>query len=298
MPSKKSKPKKAAKKANPHYPVVRGAELGSVAENAAVRVFDTARALSAINRRLYRFTRVYPVKIDMDPASPGAVEVYALRDDWAIHQGVKMAYQMYLKNTEDERKAMSGNMVTRWEDFRIADGVAATHNELLAKLHDPTFTGTGSLMSAGEFSLSHVVDSGNTQKTFTFGTPGGTEYGILQEYDKSGNAQGSPSTTGGVIGAYTELDSEINTATTNSLMVDNNQPPYDRDGVAAGTPWVKVGTIGSGAAGDQKLSTGFFNAPCGLVVLVGPGNDWNSDQMRFEVKAGQYKGVHAPSMLE
>jgi hypothetical protein len=234
----------------------------------------------------------------MDPASPGSVEVYALRDDWAVHQGVKMAYQMYLKNTEDERKALGSNMIARWEDFRIADGVSATHNELLAKLHDPTFTGTGSLMSAGEFTLSHVVDSGNTQRTFTFGTPGGTEYGILQEYDKSANAQGSPSTISGVTGAYTELDSEVNTQTTVDLLQDNNQPPYDRDGVAATSPWVKVGTIGSGAAGDQKLSTGFFNAPCGLVVLVGPANDWNSEKMRFEVKAGKYKGVGGLSLLE
>ena len=298
MASKKST-KKTASKTMKHYPVVRSAELGSVSETAAVRVLDTARALSALNRRLYRFARVYPVNISMDPATPsGVVEVYALRDDWAVHQGVKMAYQMFSQNTEDERKALGSNMVARWEDFRIADGVAATHNELLAKQHDPTFTGTGTLMSAGEFTLSHVVDSGNTRRTFTFGTPGGTEYGILQEYDKSANAQGSPSTISGVTGAYTELNSEINTQTTVDLQQDNNQPPYDRDGVNAATPWVKIGTIGSGPAGDQKLSTGFFNAPCGLVVLVGPASDWNSDTMRFEVKAGKYKGVGGLSLLE
>jgi hypothetical protein len=234
----------------------------------------------------------------MDPASPGSVEVYALRDDWAIHQGVKMAYQMYLKNTEDERKALGSNAVARWEDFRIADGVSAVHNELLAKLHDPTFTGTGTLMSAGEFDLSNVVDSSNTRRTFTFGTPGATEYGILQEYDKSANAQSTPADVTGVTGAYTELDSEINTQTSADLQADGNNPPYDRNGVAAGTPWVKVAELGSGAAGDQKLSTGFFNAPCGLVVLVGPSADWNSDQMRFEVKAGNYKGVGGQSLLE
>ena len=297
MASKKSA-KKTASKTMKHYPVVRSAELGSVSESAAVRVLDTARALSALNRRLYRFARVYPVNISVDPASPGSVEVYALRDDWAVHQGVKMAYQMYMKNTEDERKALSGNMIARWEDFRIAHGVAAVSNELLAKLHDPTFTGTGNLMSAGEFTLSQVVDQANTQRTFTFGAPGGTEYGILQEYDKSANAQGTPSSVSGVTGAYTDLESDINALTTTDLINDNNQPPYERDGINAATPWVKVGTIGSGAAGDQKLSTGFFNAPCGLVVLVGPNNDWNSDQMRFEVKAGKYKGVGGLSLLE
>lgn len=301
MASKKSTLKKTASKTKKHYPVVRSAELGSVSETAAVRVFDTARALSALNRRLYRFARVYPVKINMDPASPGTVEVYVLRDDWAIHQGVKMAYDQYLDNTEDERKALSGSQVARWEDFRIADGVGATHNELLAKLHDPTFTGTGTLMSAGEFELSTVVDSSDVRRTFTFGTPGATEYGILQEYDKKANAITSPTEATGTSGdrtPYSEINSEVNDLTALDMQQHGDNPPYDRTGVNATTPWVKVATLGSGAAGDQQLSTGFINAPCGLVVLVGNANDWNSDQMRFEVQSGKYKGVGGMSLLE
>ena len=299
MAAKKSTLKKTTKKsvAKKHYPVVRESFLGSTAENAAVRIFDTARALSVINRRLYRYARVYPVSISMTPVADGQqVEVYALRDDWAVHQGMKMAYRQYLKNTADERKNL-GTHVARWEDFRVDDGVAATNNTLLPKLHDPTFTGSGAILSSGEFALSNVVDQSNTRRTFTWGTPGGGQYGILQEYDKSGNAQGDPSSL--VADApYVDIDSEVNEGTHDDLQGDGNLPPYDQGGVNAGTPWVKIATLGAGAAGQQRLSTGFFNAPCGLVVLVGNSATWNSDSMMFEVQKGQYKGVGGMSLLE
>jgi hypothetical protein len=61
---------------------------------------------------------------------------------------------------------------------------------------------------------------------------------------------------------------------------------------------VKVATLGQSAGGAQKLSTGYVNAPCGLVVLVGPSNDWNSDVIHFEVQKGNYKGVGGMSLLE
>ena len=297
MASKKSKTrttkKSAAKK---HYPVVRGSFLGSTSENAAVRVFDTARALSVINRRLYRYARVYPVSISMIPTATQTVEVYALRDDWAVHQGLKMAYEQYAKNTEDERQNL-GKETARWEDFRCDDGVAAISNTLLPKLHDGTFTGTGSILSAGEFALSNVVDQANNRRTFTWGTPSATQYGILVEYNKTGNAQSDPSIV--VNDApYVDIESDVNELTHDDLQTDGNAPPYDANGSNESTPWVKVATLGAGAAGQQRLSTGFFNAPCGLVVLVGNSNDWNSDEMMFEVQKGQYKGVGGMSLLE
>lgn len=297
MASKKSTTRKNKKSAaKKHYPVVRESFLGSVDENAAVRILDTARALSVLNRRLYRYARVYPVSISMRPQATQQVDVYALRDDWAVHAGLKMAYQQYLKNTADERKNL-GTQVARWEDFRVDDGIAGPHNTLLPKLHDPTFTGAGTLLSQGEFALSNVVDQANVKRIFTWGTPGGGAYGILQEYDKSGNAQGDPSAPT-LDAPYVDIDSEVNEGTHDDLQADGNLPPYDQSGVNAGTPWVKIASLGAGAAGQQRLSTGFFNAPCGLVVLVGNGLDWDSDQMMFEVQKGEYKGVGGKSLLE
>jgi hypothetical protein len=237
----------------------------------------------------------------MTPNNTQNVEVYALRDDWGMHQAVQMAYDQYQKNTGDERKALSGDQVARWEDFRIEHGVDATVDTLLPKLHAPDFTGTGTRLAAGEFEDSTVVDSTDTLRKFTFGTPSSTQYGILQEYDLKANATTTPTEATGSSGnrvPYGEIDSENNELTSFALQSHGDNPPYDRTGVNAPTPWVKVATLGAGAAGQQRLSTGFFNAPCGLVVLVGNDNFWNSDAMMFEVQKGKYKGVGGMSLLE
>lgn len=301
MAQKKStrrKTKKTTKAKAKHYPVVRGSFLGSTVENNTVRTLDTARALSVLNRRLYRYGRVYPVSVQMTPGGSATqtVEVYALRDDWAVHQGFSMAYKQYLKNTEDERQNL-GKQTARWEDFRCNDGVVGAANILLPTLRDPTFAGTPTILTDGEFALSNVVDQANVKKTFTWGTPSSSQYGILQEYDKSGNAQGDPSSPT-LDAPYADIDSEVNEGTHDDLQQDGNLPPYSQGGVNAGSPWVHVATLGAGATGQQRLSTGFFNAPCGLVVLVGNDANWNSNAMMFEVKKGDYKGVGGMSLLE
>ena len=294
MAKKKSKPKQT-KKAT-HYPVVRGSFLGSTSENQTVRVLDTPRALSVVNRRLYRYARVYPVSISMTPGAGQTVEVFALRDDWAVHKGLKRAYEEYVKNTSDERENLGKTNIARWEDFRCDNGLAGTVNTLLPTLQDPTMSGP-TILSEGEFALSNVVDSTDTRRTFTWGTPGGSEYGILQEYDKVGNATSEPDSFT-ADAPYGGIDSEVREKTHDDLQTDGNLPPYDKGGVNAGTPWVKVATLGAGPAGEQRLSTGFFNAPCGLVVLVGNSAGWNSNAMMFEVQKGQYKGVGGMSLLE
>ena len=284
------------KKAPSYYPVVRGSELGSTIENQSVRLLDTARNLSVLNRRLYRMGRCYSVRIEQDAGADGqTVEVYALRNDWAVHQSFKMAYDVYLHNTEDERKELSGTQVARWEDFRVDDGLTGSFNALLPVLHTPGLA--DSIKQEGSFEKSTVVSTDQTTRTFSWGAGSATQYGMLEEYDLKGNAQTSPSSDTND-GPYGNIKNEIDETILQNLQEDGASPPYDATGVNAQSPWVRVATLKVGVAGDQKLSTGFFDAPCGLVVCVGNSAGWNSNALRFEVKAGQYKGVHAPSMLE
>lgn len=292
MAKKKSNTKKTKKPS--FYPVVRGSELGSTAENTQVRLLDTARNLSVLNRRLYRYTRCYQVKVDMDVSTTQTVEVYALRNDWAVHQGLKMAYDVYLHNTEDERKALSGTQRARWEDFRVEAGLVSSQNMLPILNSDG---GADSILTQGSFELSTVTDTAQVTRTFTWGVPGATEYSILQEYDLAGNAQTTPSSDTND-GPYANIKNELDVATLQNLQEDGAEPPYDANGVNAGTPFVHVATLTVGPSGAQRLSTGFFDAPCGIVMMVGNNATWNSNAMYFEVKRGDYKGVHAPSMLE
>lgn len=291
--AKKAKTKRM-KKSQKHYPVLRNAMI--TAGPAANTLIDGASIFSRLNRRLMRYGRYYEFKVDVRPDYAGtAIEVYALRDDWMVQKGFQMAYQQYLKNTADERSAL-GNQVARWEDFRVEPGLTLSLNNA-----DPVeLTGNGgyTVLNAGTFDLANVVDSSGVRRTFTWGVPGATQFGILQEYDKAGNAQLDPSSTTVGTAAYSEIDSEVNDLTHDDLQLDNREPPYDQNGVHAGSPWIRLGVLGTGAGGVQRLSTGFFTAPCGLVLLKGFSEVSDDYSVTIEAKSGDYKGVHAPSMLE
>lgn len=289
--------KKSAK--NKHYPVVRIMNLSSASPYVPnqVDLVDVGRCLSQVNRRLYRYGRYYNVKIDLEPDASSQIEVYTLRDDWAVQKGFQMAYAAYLKNSQDERAMMGKNQIARWEDFRCTPGIAG--NDMGPAL----FLGATAveLVLQGEFTPSEVIDENDANRTFTWGpTTDATQYSVLGEYDKAGNAQSSPSSfVAGNSVPYEELTDEVDGLMANNLEAFGDNPPYDRDGVNANGPFVRIATLKGDTANAQKLSTGFFTAPCGLVWIRKTSSAVNlSLGYSLTVKAGDYKGVDAPSMLE
>jgi hypothetical protein len=283
----------AAKKSKKHYPVVRGSPVSSGA--AANTLVDTARHLSVLNRRLYRFGRNYQAKIDLRNDAVGQIEVFVLRDDWAVQKAFQMAYQEYLDNTMDERENLSKTQLARWEDFRVEHGLTLAINDSRPVMHQPG--GGSSVMNQGEFALSNVVDGAGNEMTFSWGAgSAGVKYGILEEYAKVGDAQDSPENETPTA-PYANIDTNVDEATHDNLQLDGDQPPYERNSVNETVPWVRVAVLGS-TAGSQKLSSGFFTAPCGLILLKGFSDTGSTYPVSLEVKAGDYKGVHAPSMIE
>ena len=85
-----------------------------------------------------------------------------------------------------------------------------------------------------------------------------------------------------------------------ALQARGNAPPYSA--TTFPSVWVKVATLAVDASGAQKLSTGFFDAPCGLVHLNALGGadfqDVNSlrNNVAVTFAKGDYKGVSAHSM--
>lgn len=278
-----------------HYPVVRMANLqnpAGVPQND--RLVQVDRHLSKLNRRLYRMGRYYTVKIDMDPTGSQNVEVFALRDDWAVQKSYQMAYQAYLENTKEERAALGTNQLARWSDFRVSTGVSGADST-----NPVMFDGAGAAvpLTAGEFDFAQVADDAGTLRSFTWGTGGASTYGILEEYDKVANASATPQSVTND-SPYAGLTAQFDTNVADELQEDGQFPPYDQTSVNGGSPFVKIGELGTSAGGVQRLSTGYFVAPCGIIVLRGVGAATNDQDICFEVKAGDYKGVHAPSMLE
>lgn len=290
--------------AKKHYPVVRTYPLseGAAFSNNARRIIDVGKTLSQANRRLYRYGRYYNVKIDLEADSNTQFDVFALRDDWAVQKGFQLAFEAYQKATADERAMMSESQIARWEDFRIDDNVpgAVPVGPVLSETGNETY-----LIAQGEHAITSVVDATGVQHTFVWTGTGANVYNILAEYDKAGNAQTTPqSLVAGNELPYIDLESDVDGLQANNLEAFGDNPPYDRDGVNAEDPFVKIATLVSNSPNAQKLSTGFFDAPCGLVMIVQndtAGSPTPSDirgRYSLTVKSGDYKGVHAPSMLE
>ena len=108
-----------AQKKEQHYPVVRTGRIfkPSPAINNSIEI-KIGDFMSQTNRRLYRQARTYQMKIDIDADSVQTYYVYALADNWMNHRALKMAYDMYLENSAEERERLKGNADARWQDFR------------------------------------------------------------------------------------------------------------------------------------------------------------------------------------
>lgn len=282
-----------------HYPVQRkfrlSAALPSTATDAGILV---DREMSKLNHRLYRQSRFYTCKVDIDADLPNGtvVNVFALQDTWMNQKAYQMAYNVFLDNSKEEL-AQLGSAAARWNDFRVKTGSTATGPLLDATGYDAM--GTAVRYTSGEYIYSEVADAAGAAHTFRWSGTGGNTYNIIDEYDATGNVDAQPSTPSVAVG-YDGLEDELDANQISHLAQDGNNPPYDNSTIE-NQVWIKVATLFVDADGGGKLSTGFFNAPCGFVTLTyggGANQTVVNEKIQLEVKAGDYKGVHAPSMLE
>lgn len=279
-----------------HYPVQRkipmAVELPSVTTSFEIR---TDKLLSNVNHRLYRQSRNYCVKVDIDSDLPegGIVEVYALQDTWMSMKAYQLAKSTFDENSKEELEQL-GSSAARWNDFRVASGLTGqTPFDAVGFGPSPTrFTG-------GEYLYTEVSDVAGTAATFRWVGTGANTFNIIDEYDATGNTDQLPTTRLATV-AYDGLADELDDSQMDHLSDDGNIPPYDRTGIE-NQVLTKVATLYVDAGGGNKLSTGYFNAPCGLVYISTAGGINGTtigNKIYVEVKGGDYKGVHAPSMLE
>lgn len=282
----------AQKKDSRDYPVVRTLRVAPNALPNSTVLVPVDQFLSKANRRMYRHGRNYSMKVDIDATATNSFEVWVLADNWMNRRAFQRAYEAYLENGKDERDALKGKNLARWEDFRTQDGVSAGFMDPLM-YQNPT---TPITLTAGEFDTSQVVDKLGVSRVFTWGATGAAAYGVVEEYNKAGDAQASPDTTTGDM-PYDDLMADNSAVMANNLQVRGNLPPYDAANAGQVNPWVKAAVLSAGTS--QKLSTGFIDAPCGFVLIrMASGDPVVTTHLSITVKAGDYKGVHAPSMLE
>lgn len=239
-----------------------------------------------INRRHYPATGVYECNVMLNPAVvTGQLNVYVLKDNWDTIGAIRQAFKAYQQATAQERE--HSTETPRWEDFRIAHGTGLT--EMGPFVYNQGLG--GSTLTAGEFELSNVVDAAGNVKSFKLQGAGTvTEYNILTEWSAMGNVDADPSNFATTGMAYGGLESDLDTAQMQQLRNEGNFPPYAADGDDGITsPWTKVATLTNAPAGaDGRLSTGFFRAPLGMIIITGAdSNGWGL----LQVREGSYKGI-------
>lgn len=291
---------------NLKIPLVYGSNTDS--NNMIVRA---DRLASQVNHRLMRQSRVYQLKVDLDPnlEAGRTVEVWALAPTWMAMKAYQFAHETWKESNKEELKQI-GNRKARWQDFRVRDGVndlSDNYADAFGFRSDWSPVSTEDAIATGEYTYSEVHDvSGNTYNFRWSGSVSG-QWNIIDEYDRTADTDAAPTSAliGGV--AYDGLTDELDGAAIEELTNGGNAPPYART-TLENSVWVKIATLQSTPAtphGSTKLSSGFFDAPCGLVVLKSS-SFWPktiaAEALGSEVtlcyKAGDYKGVHAPSMLE
>lgn len=275
-----------------HYPVQRTLSVTQPSPAANILKLDVPRYLSQVNHRLYRFSRTYEcsVKIDANVADGTTVDVYALADTWYLKGALKLAKTAWDHSNAEEIMINNGK-VARWSDFRLDINVNGAGDATVNQFD--TYTLAPSTFVDGEFDFSAVVDQAGATRFFVLGNPGASGYDIIEEYNEQSGTNTDPTVPS--TGPYSGLLPGLDAAAATAISERGNNPPYSADGYGGGI-WVKVGTLHL-AAGRQRLSTGFFKAPMGAIVLTGVGTVPSAD-IQVEVKGGDYKGVVSHSMLE
>lgn len=283
--------KSSSKKSTKYYPVDRRIDLAPTTPNASTACVRVDKLLSEVNHRLYRQSRVYEVKLDLDANVPDeTVDIYALRPTWFVMNAYQLAYETFLKNSreEDAKKA-------RWNDFRVQSGWADVNTFVQAMGHDGS--GTTASIQQGEYEYTEVHNTLGQQRLLAWSLQDATTYNILEQYDVEQNTDVG-STTGAAV-PYDGLTDDVDSGQQEHLQDDGNLPPYSATSMDDDI-WVRIATLHTGASGVQKLSTGFFDAPCGFVIVQKRVGNYGSGTMNMtlQVKGGDYKGVAAHQMLD
>lgn len=279
-----------------YYPVQRTINVASTG-SAQIHLIDTGALLSTVNHRLYRQGKTYRVKVDLDnevAANTGQYTVWALVDTWWMMKAWQLARATYEESMAEERTSMGDKMAARWEDFRIDDGTNG------ARCQPYMYTGgaamTGAPDSDGEFLNSRItLSDGTTQRTFTLGSTTGSVLGIIEEFDKFDN---TPIRLKSNDLAYAGVNDELQEASADDLKDRGDNPPYNPTNINAGI-WYKVGVLDNTPVNgmNARLSTGFFNAPLGFVVVQAPApGDDIVGEISLTVQSGDYKGVKAHNL--
>jgi len=281
----------------------------STGGSPASTVIDIGQTLSRANRRLYRQGMRYTAKLDFEGKSQSLLaldefdedadgnpimprfKVFALNDNWSTQSAWKAALESHMNNSIEEEGRRA-----RWNDFRVKHGWTAGGVAEGVPMSYTGFDLQPRPLTAGEFVLSESRNEQGDIFQYTWGdaTPG--NFSITGEFDKAGQVSVQPSHIVGEM-PYSRLDDDEQDDQALHLETSGNEPPYNRIN-ANPFEWNLVADISFSGDGTTQ-TTGYFDAPCGFIVVVGYYKDYiqfdplHDTLMTLKVKPGKYKGVKA-----
>ena len=118
----------------------------------------------------------------------------------------------------------------------------------------------------------------------------------MAEYDLAGNQTRNPAIDTASM-PYADREADSSAVERSALQTQGQDPPYG--GNTFPLYLVKVGGLKVATAGQTKLATGFCHTPCGFFKLrTSTPEEFAAigDNLKLEVRGGDYKGVHAGNM--
>jgi len=257
---------------------------------------------SEFNQQLFRQGRVYDVKLDLDYDGLDSITVWALNPTWIIRESWKLAFRKFNEHMREEMKVLKPANKARWHDFRVDPTVIGAG---IVKGVNWTAPGTGAaynpvFTSDAEYQYTDINDEDGTTYYFTLGAhPTGSALSITTQYLANYHVTATPDDIADAQAPYSVLDDQLQHSNMTNLMKDGNNPPYDPDPGYNDRMWIKVGTLGTSPGGVQSLSTGYFQAPMGFVIINGyTQSEVANSTLSLSYKPGNYKGISARSMEE
>lgn len=285
---------------------------------------DGALICSMQNHRLYRQNRVYRMKVDLNPLAQdsngnfGQVHVYKLSDTWLTSAAHREALAAYMNAKMDEIAFLKarGQPLPRWRDFRTSLGGMSMAwpetygfaNGALGVLQtDSSLPGTAN----ADFETS-TVQTTTGARSFAWTANGTTSlFDIMEQFQEVYNVEDTPESQNTMNRTYDVIEGDntkafdgVNETELDDLSGDGDEPPYDKVNVPQAFTLVKKLGIQnfdySGVGANSEIlrvnSTGFFDAPLGIVVLHSPDSyftDVTHGDVCIEFAKGSYKGVKA-----
>jgi len=291
-----------ANKNGNYYPVQTDLLMVDNAPGLGVTRID--RELSGLNRRLYRQNRVYRVKVDAIGRGDQSIDVYRLRDTFMLQRGYGEAMKAWTESYEAAEEVVKDSAKARWRDFRI--DVRPHIADLLLNSVNLRATGTAvstQTVQIDEYAASLAYQPDGSSRDFGIRSDSNT-FDIITEYNKMGKVQSEPSVVT-TEAAYEELNSDLNDNQVFDLQAAGNQPPYDADDMHALDVLEYVGTVFRNGDGNSKTTTGYFDAPLGVVITKTQGfakidsiDSGETNLIKMKVQRGDYKGVAAHEFVD